>query len=289
MLNSKLLSLVGALALATLIAGSGSARADEIYIGTLTPSPGGCTLTGSDEGYVCSGQQTFTAEGATLTATGYNGVFATQENLTLKTVGTNGSGGTANSFGESGLGENMKGAGNPCDDPVTGVGANAESCEIGPGKSVSVSSTIGITDLIVGSVQPDAEVFQLYAATTGTTLNSSDLINTYSSAGGMNIDSISSVACPNYDGSNTCTFNFSTPYSVVGIVELGGIPNAGTPTEQNASDSLITAVSIVPAPPIGHGLPVVIAVGGLLFGVWAWDRSKKRRLLGAAATARAAA
>ena len=76
---------------------SGSARADEIYIGTLTPrsgfSPptsGGCTLGSMDEGYVCSGQQTFTAEGATLTATGYDGVFATQENLTLKTVGTNG-------------------------------------------------------------------------------------------------------------------------------------------------------------------------------------------------------
>ena len=155
------------------------------------------------------------------------------------------------------------------------------SCEIGPGKSVSVSSTIGITDLIVGSVQPAAEVFQLYAATTGTTLDSGDLIDTYSSDGGKNIDGTATVACPNYDGSNTCTFDFSTPYSVVGIVELAGIPNTTTPTEQNASNSLITAVSLVPAPPIGHGLPAVIAVGGLLFGVWAWDRSKKRRLLGA--------
>ena len=44
-----------------------------------------------------------------------------------------------------------------------------------------------------------------------------------------------------------------------------------------------------PAPPIGGGLPAALAVGGMLFGVWAWDRSKKRRLLGAAAITHAAA
>jgi hypothetical protein len=35
----------------------------------------------------------------------------------------------------------------------------------------------------------------------------------------------------------------------------------------------------VPAPAIGHGLPVLLAVGGLLFGAFAWERSKKRSAL----------
>ncbi len=32
----------------------------------------------------------------------------------------------------------------------------------------------------------------------------------------------------------------------------------------------------VPAPPIGHGLPVILAVGGILFGAKLWERSKRR-------------
>jgi hypothetical protein len=35
----------------------------------------------------------------------------------------------------------------------------------------------------------------------------------------------------------------------------------------------------VPAPPIGHGLPVVLAVGGLLLGFKLWERGQKRRSL----------
>jgi hypothetical protein len=38
----------------------------------------------------------------------------------------------------------------------------------------------------------------------------------------------------------------------------------------------------VPAPVIGHGLPVVLAVGGLLFGAKLLERSRKRRSFGAA-------
>lgn len=60
--------------------------------------------------------------------------------------------------------------------------------------------------------------------------------------------------------------------------EVNGLP----------ADLVFNGTVSVPAPPIGQGLPAVIAVGGLLFGVLAWDRSKKRRL-GAAAIAHAAA
>jgi hypothetical protein len=41
-------------------------------------------------------------------------------------------------------------------------------------------------------------------------------------------------------------------------------------------------LSAVPAPAIGHGLPVVLAVGGVLFGAKLLERSRKRRLFGAA-------
>jgi hypothetical protein len=35
-------------------------------------------------------------------------------------------------------------------------------------------------------------------------------------------------------------------------------------------------VFTVPAPSIGRGLPVLLAVGGILFGARLWERSKKR-------------
>ena len=126
-------------------------------------------------------------------------------------------------------------------------------------------------------------MFQLYASTSSGTL-SGGLLGTFWSGGGGGSMPCSAGPGGSYDGTGTCTFNFSASldYLAVGIVELAGLSG-------NASDSLITAVSVVPAPPIGQGLPAVIAVGGLLFGVWAWDRSKKRRLLGAAAIAHAAA
>jgi hypothetical protein len=38
----------------------------------------------------------------------------------------------------------------------------------------------------------------------------------------------------------------------------------------------------VPAPPLGHGLPVALAVGGLLLGFKLWERGQKRRSLGTA-------
>jgi hypothetical protein len=41
-------------------------------------------------------------------------------------------------------------------------------------------------------------------------------------------------------------------------------------------------VQAVPAPVIGHGLPVVLAVGGVLFGAKLLQRSRKRRSFGAA-------
>jgi hypothetical protein len=50
----------------------------------------------------------------------------------------------------------------------------------------------------------------------------------------------------------------------------------------NGSAGVTFTPVTVPAPPIGRGLPVLLAVGGILFGAKILERSKKRRSLGAA-------
>ena len=50
----------------------------------------------------------------------------------------------------------------------------------------------------------------------------------------------------------------------------------------NIGASPFTNTGITPAPPIGHGLPVLLAVGGLLFGLKLWERNQNRRSLGTA-------
>lgn len=132
-------------------------------------------------------------------------------------------------------------------------------------------------------MQSGAEVFQLYASTSSGTL-SGGLLGTFSSGGGGVSTACSTGPGGSYDGTGTCTFNFSASldYLAVGIVELTGLNSM-------ASDSLITAVSVAPAPPIGQGLPVLLAVGGLLFGARLWGRSKKHRALLGADTPLAAA
>jgi hypothetical protein len=52
--------------------------------------------------------------------------------------------------------------------------------------------------------------------------------------------------------------------------------------ENGLAGVTFTPVSVVPAPPIGRGLPVLLAVGGILFGAKILERTKKRRSLGAA-------
>jgi hypothetical protein len=48
---------------------------------------------------------------------------------------------------------------------------------------------------------------------------------------------------------------------------------------QGIFSGTVTESLVVPAPLIGHGLPVLLAVGGILFGAKFLERGKKRRLL----------
>jgi len=272
MLKFKFLPLLGALAVAALTAGATKpAMADEIYFGSLPP-PTGCATNkvGSDEGFVCGTPLTFSAEGSTFTATGFSDTFMTSSALTLKDVASNGN--NESGLGENATGPNTLGAGGSntqacTDEPGTGIHTE---CEIGINTSVKLTSTVAITDLLVGSVQAP-EIFDVYAGPSGGSLSLFE----------SNVSASNCTAGP--DGSECLISGFAAGTFAVGILDL-----PSNPTGQ-ASDVLITAVSIVPAPPIGQGFPAVIAIGGLLFGVWAWDRSKKRRLLGAAAIAHAAA
>ena len=259
----KFLPLLGTLAVAALIAGSGSARADvEIDFGGATLT--GCvTGTGSgDEGTICP-NQTFTEDATTFTATGYSdgSNFAAATYLTQKTgIGD-----------ETGLGENGTAPGTACTDNPGGSNP-ATPCEIGVGASVGLTSSIPISDVLIGSVQSGFEQFQVWGFN-GTSW--SDLSGILSLNGGNG-----STACNQVGTASECQYFLTTPLSEIGVVDLAGTP---------PSDVLLVGVSVVPAPPIGQGLPAVIAVGFLLFGAWAWDRCKKRRLLGAAAIAHAAA
>jgi hypothetical protein len=259
---------LGALATMALIAGgTESARADEIYFGNITPSSGlgtapACTHASGDAGFVCSNGQTFTAEGSTFTATGYSDTFSTATALTWKPASS--AGGVSNSLGESGLGENQIGPQNPAQ-PCTdnpGVGGPSPVCEIGVNASVAVTSTKPITDMLVGSVQAGAERFQVYAGTSiiGLGLHPFDGV----------LSSTNCTAGP--DGDECLITGLPSGTTVVGVVDLASNP-AGA-----ASDVLLTAVSLVPAPPIGHGLFVLLAIGGVLFGGKLLESFKKHRL-----------
>jgi hypothetical protein len=66
--------------------------------------------------------------------------------------------------------------------------------------------------------------------------------------------------------------NFQINHGVVDGSVIGG---------DSQNSSLVSGGQvIVPAPEIGHGLPGLVAVGGVLFGFGLWERSRKRRSLG---------
>jgi hypothetical protein len=61
----------------------------------------------------------------------------------------------------------------------------------------------------------------------------------------------------------------------------GEIGADGMSSSSSTATGTTCSMSAVPAPLLGHSLPTVLAVGGLLFGVRLWDRRRKV-LLGAA-------
>jgi hypothetical protein len=221
MLKPKSLLAIAALGIVTLVAGSGSSKADVITeFGALTPSPGGCTHSGSDEGLVCANSQTFTANGSTFTATGFSNAFVTPSALTLKPL-TSPPGPPTNGFDESGLGENASGPPSACTD----ISSPAD-CEIGNGASVTVTSNHPMTDVVIGSAQTGETAAVFVNNGSGLTL----------------FATVTGGSCTEYMGdAATCLVTgFSTD-------EIGVLGEPNTTPGDPTSDTLIVAVS-QPAP-----------------------------------------
>jgi hypothetical protein len=243
MLKSKSHSLFGALAVIALTAGAGSSRADIIFGNFAAPPGPGASFSVGSGNFVADNTQKFTVGSQTYTATGYSGapgIAGTETALTLKTIGS------FNTLGESGLGENATFAGTP-------AACSDLNCEIGGSTSVGILSNTLVTDIIVGSVQ-GTESFKLYTGTSLATLATDGVVH----IGGT-------ASCPAGPDTDTCLFTLPGDFAV-------GVQNVGT------GNVLVTELSAVPAPVIGHGLFVLLAIGGVLFGGKLLESFKKHRL-----------
>jgi PEP-CTERM motif len=184
-----------------------SAMAVEVDLGMLSPSPGGCTHSGTDPGYVCTSPQTFSASGATFTATGFDNPFAPGGDLTFKPENGSPLAPPGNPFQESGIGHNLTAPPTPCSDP---------ECEIAQTHGAAISASQLMNDAIIGSVQT-GEQFNFF---TGSSILGLTFFGTFT--GG------SCTPAPGF--ADTCLINFPDA-SVIGV------------QQNNAGDVLISAVS----------------------------------------------
>jgi hypothetical protein len=75
----------------------------------------------------------------------------------------------------------------------------------------------------------------------------------------------------------------AAPGSFIIAYDCSSSSGTGTCKGNDEAETVNTNTGlIVPAPEIGHGLTVALAIGGLLFGAKLWERTKKQRALSAA-------
>jgi hypothetical protein len=243
----KPVTLVAATALAgAFYVVSPAAKADVIF-GSSAPTPA-CGPVGT-VGSVCAPNETFTGSfGEQVVAHGFPGApgpAAGTSNLTLKPI-------PLNTLAESGLGVQANNTSTTCTDP---------DCEIVPPQSVSVTrlGNAQITDALIGSVQA-GESFNFFVQTTEGGAFTLLAANVTLSGGTCN-NGMAGFSSP---GTDLCRWD-----APAGQFRFGVAVQAVT------GDELLTAVSSVPGPIVGAGLPgLVAACGGLI----ALARRRRRQM-----------
>lgn len=171
------------------------AKAQEINLGSFSPSVCGASSVGTDEGRICGTAVALTSGPDIFDLQAFSDHFITAADLTFKP----GPGSTLtplNALGESGFGENALGA-TFCTDTTT--------CEINGNNAVAISSNIGLIDAVVGSAQT-GENFTVWAGNSLATL-----APVASSAGG---------SCTSNGVTDECVVNFGAA-KFVGLTSNG--------------------------------------------------------------------
>ena len=90
--------------------------------------------------------------------------------------------------------------------------------------------------------------------------------------------SINNLVVPAGNVSDSRTLSDTASYDNATFASLGVTPGTYTWTwgSDGPNQKFTLQIGPVPAPPIGRGLPIVLAVGGLLFGAKLWERGKRR-------------
>lgn len=171
------------------------------------------------------------------------------------------------------------------------IAADADVIMLGPGSPVTVTGISGVGTLTF-SPTPATEIFEVTNPDFKTDFPNQDPTTVAAGIATVFHVSAPTLTANNESPSNPFTesvpfgFNYVAIHNDTGEILFFFSTLETSFTLNNSLGALSNArfYSVVPAPLIGHGLPVVLAVGGVLFGVKLMGR-KRLRSLAAAATA----
>ncbi len=92
----------------------------------------------------------------------------------------------------------------------------------------------------------------------------------------------STFGSPIFGGTGACTGAGGATCEVIFPTLVHAVAVQNNTANDATGDVLLTELSAVPAPIIGHGLLVLLAVGGVLFGGKLLEHRKRRSSLGTA-------
>jgi hypothetical protein len=151
------------------------------------------------------------------------------------------------------------------------------------------SGNSGSFALVIGNldIQPPPAVSQTLTDVAGATYSGSIFVDYGGGGDGddkaffdVQINGGNVLALDDTSPARYTEYTFSFTGTSSDTLTLTGNTN---PSSWVVDDVVVTGpLSAVPAPLIGHGLPVVLALGGTLFGAKLLERSRKRRSFGAA-------